>query len=617
MNKQFGRFELRAFLGRGGVSEVYQAVDPLRKERIALKVIHIQSTDRDRLVAEEVGADIQRRLHRHVPEIVDVYEYGYLGESLYIAMEYVEGTDLHQLLQRGPLKEQLALDIAIQLCRILEGIERLSSRLPDGSVIHGDIKPHNILLQSGSVRLLDFGVAKQIAHAKLSTTRVFGSIPYLSPEGISSNTLDRNTDLWALSVVLFQMAVGQLPFAGDREEEIHAAMLGTQRLSRASGCTPQLQRIIAKALSIDIADRYLSATALRSDLEDLLLKRPAEHKGVAGLDATRDTRSIQHHDLTPPGDPTPRTRVSIPGRNMDPTNPTDKAAVTRGRWGLITLLLVVGYCAYREGAAWVQARHLLPQLQAPLSAPELSKSLEEYRILRNGSFLHLGLDSLKQPLSTALVAAASDVAEAPLQDLAAIRQDDWLQARDWIAAAREITAEDATAHSRQLFCDANALRLSMLQELQAKDLDAAHDLFSRSLRELREALRMSPAWASPYVSILQLYQTPPTAAGWFTSDELRSALVQAAQKGYRLSSGDRAALVRLDVEEVHKLRQRAVEAADPGEAMAFLRQADHILATAGQSADSATQADLLWQRAEIDDQLREIEGAPASAGRKP
>jgi len=216
IESRIGRFEVKRRIGGSVASEVNLVFDPDYNRELALKVIHTGIVDPELLEAEKRGAEIQEQLSREVHQIPRVYEKGQIEDKLYIAMEYVDGEDLSNLLH-SPLPPRRALDFAIQLCTILEACGRVS--LDGGQrdrVVHGDIKPQNIRIEAGTrVRLLDFGVAKSFSLTRQYTGNVFGSIPYLSPERLTENRAGAESDLWAVSVVLYQMLTGELPYDAD------------------------------------------------------------------------------------------------------------------------------------------------------------------------------------------------------------------------------------------------------------------------------------------------------------------------------------------------------------------------------------------------------------------
>ena len=194
--RKVGKYEIRQKLGRGGMADVYLAQDTEAGCPVALKLIeHSEDTDtRDAIEAERCGAELQRRLAAIEPRVPGVYEVGDLDGFFFVAMEYVEGQDLAELMRRGPLAVEFAADAAISVARALESAHSLEAQI-DGrdvkGIVHGDIKPKNIRIASrGEVRVLDFGIAKALALSRRLTRNEFGSVAYASPERLNSGEVD-------------------------------------------------------------------------------------------------------------------------------------------------------------------------------------------------------------------------------------------------------------------------------------------------------------------------------------------------------------------------------------------------------------------------------------------
>jgi serine/threonine protein kinase len=279
---KLGRFEIRRQLGRGGVGDVVLAYDPLNKREVALKVIDTGIADREMLEAEKQGARIQEQLSRDVPQIARVYEIDQIGEYFYIAMEYVQGTDLSELLLRGPFPGPRALSCAIQLCEILDRVF-LSEEGRRDRVVHGDIKPQNIRIEAeDKVRLLDFGVAKRVSPTRQYTGNVFGSLPYLSPERLAERKVSIQSDLWSVAVVLYQMLTGELPYQGETDEEMKEKILrGGLPQPASPRLHAKLRPVLARCLEVSPSARFASAADLKAELEDFLQSGALEADAVS------------------------------------------------------------------------------------------------------------------------------------------------------------------------------------------------------------------------------------------------------------------------------------------------------------------------------------------------
>jgi len=270
---RIGRFHIRGRIGRGSVGDVSLAYDPESGQELALKVIHV-GIEPERLEAEKRGAEIQQQLSRVVPQIAKVYEIGQDGDQFFIAMEYVRGFDLSDLLRAGPIfPEPRAVSFAVQLCAILEACSRvsLSGQGNRDRVVHGDIKPQNIRIEDDDrVRLLDFGVAKSVSITRQYTGNVFGSLPYLSPERLNDTRVSVQSDLWSVGIVLYQMVTGELPYPIDSDEVLRAHIRrGGLPESPHPRLRVPLRQILSRCLEVEPSRRYREAAELRAVLEGL------------------------------------------------------------------------------------------------------------------------------------------------------------------------------------------------------------------------------------------------------------------------------------------------------------------------------------------------------------
>src|SRR5205823_8546484 len=152
-----------------------------------------------------------------VPAVYEIHDS--VENETYIAMEYVDGEDLADCIGRGPLEPREAVRIAIELCELLATAQRFTRTVAgrtDQGIVHGDLKPKNVRLEpGGGVKVLDFGIAKALSLTRPLTRNEFGSLPYSSPERIETGHVDVHSDLWSVSVVLYEMLTGQQPFRGD------------------------------------------------------------------------------------------------------------------------------------------------------------------------------------------------------------------------------------------------------------------------------------------------------------------------------------------------------------------------------------------------------------------
>lgn len=278
--ERFGDYTVYEQLGRGGMATVHRAEKPQRNsppKQVALKRL-IPTTQRD-LVALFVD---EGRLLKHLdhPNIAATYESGKLFGTHYIAMEYVPGPTLKQLVARcgstvGAVPEPITVNIAAQLTSALDYAHNCTDATgkPLG-IIHRDITPANIILSdAGVVKLIDFGLAK----ASLSTEEtaqgmIKGKYGYLAPEYLAGN-IDHRADLWAVGIIMYELLTSRRLFDGQDalDTMMRIRSLPIPRPSRANPrVTPALDLVVMRALDRDPAQRWQSAAEMRAALEEVM-----------------------------------------------------------------------------------------------------------------------------------------------------------------------------------------------------------------------------------------------------------------------------------------------------------------------------------------------------------
>ena len=268
--EQVGRFKVEAVLGRGGMGEVYKAFDPTLQRIVAVKTVR-PDIDRpeylDRLMRE---AQACARLSH--PHIVTVYEAGQIDGIVYIAMEYLQGQNLSQVLERNDLSFEAKIRILQQVLEALHHAHGLD-------VVHRDIKPSNIHIQSdGSVKLVDFGLARMLEADTLTASgNVLGTPHYASPEQLKGEEIDRRTDIYSTGVMAYEMLSGRRPFEPDNSSISSIILKVIQQPAEPmntdmSRMLPEIESIVSRAMSKAPTDRFQSADEMRQALADFLDK---------------------------------------------------------------------------------------------------------------------------------------------------------------------------------------------------------------------------------------------------------------------------------------------------------------------------------------------------------
>src|SRR5450432_538411 len=276
---RIGRYQIIRRLGKS-MTDVYLAIDTVEDRQVALKLIPHGESRATRLVmeAERRGAAIQKQLHCLDPRVVEIYGYGDLDGYFFVAMQFVEGRTVADLLASDRVLDPCrAAVIALEICEQLAKFHSWES-----TVVHGDIKPSNIHLSpSDTVRLLDFGIAKTLRADCNATTHNFGSPSYCSPERLTRSKVDQQSDLWAVAATLYEMLASVPPYQAENTRKLES-LIRSKRPPRAlpGSCPFPLRAIVTKALAPNAAQRYGSATGFEQDLQAFLEHRPP----VAELD---------------------------------------------------------------------------------------------------------------------------------------------------------------------------------------------------------------------------------------------------------------------------------------------------------------------------------------------
>jgi serine/threonine protein kinase len=260
---QINHYEIVKLLGSGSMGDVYLAVDNNLKRKVALKFLSsklaTKSEYKDRFIREARSAASVEH-----PNIVTVYENGEYKGRLYIAMQYVEGEQLSDIIEKGNLTVNEITDIIKQISKGLEAAHR-------NNLLHRDIKPQNIILdKQKTVKILDFGLAKIFDQTYLTSDgSSMGTVPYMSPEQLKGEVLTASSDLFALGIIWYQMLMKRLPFDGEYDASIIYSIINEEPekiISDEYNISEDVKIIVKRLLSKNSKDRYQSASELLEDL---------------------------------------------------------------------------------------------------------------------------------------------------------------------------------------------------------------------------------------------------------------------------------------------------------------------------------------------------------------
>jgi serine/threonine protein kinase len=267
IGQTIGDYEILQVLGAGGMGKVYQVRNVISRRVEAMKVLLPELTA-DRDLVERFLNEIRISASLDHPNIAALRTAQRVGNQLVMIMEFVEGSTLDQLMRGGRIPVEKGVEYTAQA---LSALSYAHAR----GVVHRDIKPANIMLMpNGTIKLMDFGIAKIATDSKLTKTGMMvGSVYYMSPEQIEGKELDGRSDLYSLGVTLYEIATGKRPFNGDSEYQIMAAHLKENPpppIQLDGSLPPALSEIVLMALAKDPAQRFQSADAFRQALASLM-----------------------------------------------------------------------------------------------------------------------------------------------------------------------------------------------------------------------------------------------------------------------------------------------------------------------------------------------------------
>jgi beta-lactam-binding protein with PASTA domain/predicted Ser/Thr protein kinase len=259
-----GRYRLLSRLGTGGMAEVYLAEDQQLGRKVALKLLHRRFAE-DPDFVERFRREAQAAAGLQHPNVVSVYDRGTYDDTYYIAMEYLPGRSLKQLIrEEAPLDPLRAIDITIQILK--------AARFAHAhGVIHRDLKPHNVIVDdSGHAKVTDFGIARAGASDMTETGSIMGTAQYLSPEQAQGHVVHVQSDLYSVGVILYEMLTGRVPFDAESPVTIalkHVAEAPAPPSAINPSIPPELEQTVLWVLNKDPADRPVDADQLIRVLE--------------------------------------------------------------------------------------------------------------------------------------------------------------------------------------------------------------------------------------------------------------------------------------------------------------------------------------------------------------
>src|SRR4051794_22373282 len=362
-----GRYRVVRKLGTGGMANVYLAEDQELGRSVAIKMLDERHSQDEQFV-ERFRREAKNAAGLSHPNIVSIYDRGQAEGTYYIAMEYLEGRTLKELLvTRGPTPLNVAIDYARQILGALGFAHK-------HGIVHRDIKPHNVVVApDGRLKVTDFGIARSGTSQMTETGSIIGTAQYLSPEQAKGAPVTPASGMYSVGIVLYEMLTGSVPFTGDTPLEIamkHLSEVPVPPSELRDDVPDDLDLVVLRALAKDPEDRYQTAEEMNADLARI-------QRGLSVSSETTDAATAVLAGAGISGAPTiiaPRATQVAPPQAPPPAPPAGYYGYdgpprrSRSIWPwLLVLLLLVG----AGFAAWFAYGKIRDELNAnkPVAVP--------------------------------------------------------------------------------------------------------------------------------------------------------------------------------------------------------------------------------------------------------
>ncbi len=563
--KQVGPYEILRQIGHGGMAVVFLAVDTRVNQHVALKLVQHGSDREAREIvdAERFGAELQKQFSERGSYVPAVYGYGVDDDSgyFYVAMEYLDGENLSELIARGPLPAERAADIGRDLARFLEdahAFETVVNGRNLQSLLHLDLKPRNVRITSkNKVKVLDFGTAKALSLSRKVTRNDFGSVAYLSPERLETGEVDARADLWALGVVLYEMLQGAPPFQAADTRRLERLIMARRPPASLDGrCPPGLAAIVSRLLDPRQSERYATAREIRDDIERFRsgqrteaeqlgwparavsddatrrtsepasgpsevesgfpVHRSAVREGGSRIDDEKTRRTVSPQmppprpavavpplpapGAAPSAAPPPRAEAARPVVNARLKTPPSRTY----RLFKAALLLIALGLTVNEISVGSDAGRLANQV-ATHGFEELPNAWTQYLEMEDRSQLHFGIHGLRESLVQRTTALADRVISNYRTPTPTVREAQWIAARDALSRALSVVGDRGRLRAMLRYCEAHLHRINGEAQKQRGEGDGGQEAFTEAVVAFREAAELRSDWVDPFLGLARTF----------------------------------------------------------------------------------------------------------------
>jgi len=555
-----GKYRLDREIGKGGFGLVHRAAALDGGQVVAVKLV--SRNDEGHVAAEQLGALIQQTFWRQHGMVPEVFDTGTDEHYLFIAMELVQAPTLAALLHRKPLDAREAAAHAIGLCRFLERahtFEALIGDEPFDQIIHGDLTASNVfILPDGTIKVLDFGIAKALEKDRRVKTMPAMTPPYVSPQRLETGHGSEQDDCWALGVIVYEMISGKRPHSAIEDPQHRYAGLSRAIRSNAAreplpdSCPIEIAAIVDKLLNVRESARYRNAEAVRRDFEAFLAGRPPAAMEqfqtpvtiVRPLDAIAPTLPA----LTPVIPATlPRPVGPVPGVDagvtvIEAAAPPAVAVAGRRRTGIgrrvvwIAVVLLFTSVFTSESVAWLAAERFRAGVAA-LDLRDVAAARQQYDHLRGSSPLRVATRvRVDDALGRRLVLLADGVLADFRQEDPTVAEAQWRQAASALDWASHLLRDPAGLPAKASICAGHLDRIAAQIRARTNQTDA-RKLYARAVDEFKQAAALDTRSPDPYLGLSRVY-----IYGLKDVDGGAKAIADAEMRGYKPGWRDRAQL---------------------------------------------------------------------------